>query len=223
MAAFKLCQYRTYVPIYQPRMRFNHLNHTKRMKNFGFLFLVLFLNAQPGSVIPVRNPSFEDDAPGQSKLPRGWLSTTPGSTPDILPGAWGVQFPAQDGKTCVGLVTRNDGTSEDISQGLPESLKGGVCYTFTLFLAHAPKYVGYNHAVRLRIWGGSGRGKKEMLLASSPLIDHSDWRKYPFQFVPARDMRYITFEAWYGPGVSFQYKGNILLDNCSAIEKCDRA
>lgn len=193
------------------------------MKLAGFLLLVSFVFVQPGVVIPIRNPSFEDDKPAQSKLPGGWQSFTPGSTPDILPGAWGVQFAAQDGKTCVGLVTRNDGTSEDIAQGLPESLKGGTCYTFSIYLAHAPKYVGYNHPVRLRIWGGASRGKKEILLASSPLIDHSDWRKYPFQFVPSRDMRYITLEAWYGPGITFKYKGNILLDNCSSIEKCDRA
>lgn len=193
------------------------------MKHFGFLIFVFFFTAQPGSVIPIRNPSFEDDAPAQSKLPGGWQSYTAGSTPDILPGAWGIRFGAQDGKTCVGLVTREDGTSEDIAQGLSESLKGGTCYTLSIFLAHSPKYVGYNHPVRLRIWGGSARGKKEMLLASSALIDHSDWRKYPFQFVPTRDMRYITFEAWYGPGITFRYKGNIVLDNCSAIEKCDRA
>lgn len=193
------------------------------MKYAGFLLFTFVLFAQAGQVIPIRNPSFEDDAPTQSKVPKGWQSYTAGSTPDIMPGAWGIQFAAQDGKTCVGLVTREDGSNEDISQGLPESLKGGTCYTFSIYLAHTPKYVGFNHPVRLRIWGGAGRGKKEMLLASSPLVDHADWRKYPFQFVPARDMRYITFEAWYGPGITFRYKGNILLDNCSAIEKCDRA
>ena len=199
------------------------LNHTKHMKITGLLLFIWVSILQPGTVIPVRNPSFEDDAPSQSKVPKGWQICHAGSTPDILPGAWGIQFAAQDGKTCVGLVTREDEPNEDISQGLPETLKGGICYTFSIYLAHAPKYVGYNNPVRLRIWGGSSRGKKEMLLASSPLIEHNDWRKYPFQFVPSRDMRYITLEASYGPGITFKYKGNILLDNCSAIEKCDRA
>lgn len=193
------------------------------MKYIGLLAFTCIFLIQAGQVIPVRNPSFEDDAPTHSKVPRGWQSYTPGSTPDILPGAWGIQFAAQDGKTCIGLVTRQDGTIEDISQGLPEALKGGTCYTFFVYLAHTPKYVGFNHPVRLRIWGGASRGKKEMLLATSPLIDHTNWQKYPFQFVPARDMRYITLEAWYGPGITFKYKGNILLDNCSSIEKCDRA
>ena len=195
------------------------------MKSIGFLIFIIFLQQQPATTsdtIPIRNPSFEDK-PGQSKAPKGWRPFTPDSTPDILPGAWGLDLAAQEGQTCVGLVTREDGTSEDIAQGLPESLKGGTCYTFTIYLAHAKKYVGYNHPVRLRVFGGSKRGGKEMLLASSPLIDHSDWRKYKFLFVPEHDMRYITFEAWYGPGTMFRYRGNILLDNCSNLEKCDRA
>lgn len=176
---------------------------------------------QTGQTVPIRNPSFED-APGASKVPKGWQSS-PGSTPDIMPGAWDIQFAPQHGSTCVGLVTRTDGSNEDIGQGLGETLKGGVCYAFSLYLAHAPKYVGYNNPVRLRIWGAATRGAKEMLLASSPLIDHNDWRNYKFQFVPTKDMKYITFEAYFGPGITFKYKGNILLDNCSAIEKCDRA
>ena len=61
------------------------------------------------------------------------------------------------------------------------------------------------------------------MLASSPLIDHSDWRSYKFQFIPTGDIRHITFEAYFAPGASFKYKGNILMDNCSAIEKCNRA
>ncbi len=195
------------------------------MKSIGFLTFILFLIAKlqlSGDTIPIRNPSFEDD-PGPSKSPKGWQSFTPGSTPDVLPGAWGVKFAAQDGRTCLGLVTREDGTTEDIAQGLPESLKAGTCYTFSIYLAHTAKYVGYNHPVRLRIFGGSKRGGKEMLLATSPLIDHTEWKNYKFQFVPEHDMRYITLEAWYGPGTMFKYKGNIMLDNCSPIEKCDRA
>lgn len=175
-----------------------------------------------GKLIPFRNPSFED-APGASASPAGWQSFTPDSTPDIMPGAWGLQIMPQEGKTCIGLVTREDGTSEDVGQGLPEVLKGGFCYKFSIYLAHAPKYVGYNNPTRIRVWGSSKRGGKEQLLACSPLVDHSDWRNYKFQFIPSADIQYITFEAYFAPGASFKYKGNILMDNCSAIEKCDRA
>jgi hypothetical protein len=175
-----------------------------------------------GTVIPFYNPSFED-TPRASASPAGWSSITPGSTPDIMPGAWGINFMPQDGQSCVGLITREDGTSEDMGQNLPETLKSGFCYKFSIYLAHSPKYVGYDHPIRIRIWGGSKRGSKEQLLASSPMIDHSDWQNYKFQFIPTSDIRYITFEAYYAPGASFKYKGNILMDNCSPIEKCNRA
>jgi hypothetical protein len=123
----------------------------------------------------------------------------------------------------VGLVTRENGTSEDMGQLLTTSLKSGSCYSFSIWLAHTPQYVGYNAPVRLRVWGGSTPGAKTMLLASSPLVAHADWREYKLQFIARQDIRYLTLEAYFGPGVLQSYKGNILLDNCSPIEKCDRA
>ncbi len=176
----------------------------------------------PIGQIPFSNASFED-MPRASACPAGWQTYTDESTPDILPGAWDIAFAPQDGRTCVGLVTRKEGTSEDISQTLPEVLKHGTCYTFSMFLAHSPKYVGYNMPVRLRVWGGKGRGGKDVLLASSPMINHSEWRNYKFQFIPGQDVRYITFEAYFAPGTTFFYNGNIILDHCSPIERCNRA
>lgn len=193
------------------------------MKYTAFLYCMLCLGFQQPGKIEFRNPSFEDSRPRASAFPQGWSSDTYDCTPDIMPGAWGLKCKPQDGKTCVGLVSRDDGTSEDIGQELPEILKANTCYTFSLFLSHAAYYVGYNKPLRLRVWGGSAKGKKEILLDSSPLIDHTDWKQYKFEFTPDRNIRYISFEAYFGPGVFFKYKGNILLDNCSAIERCDRA
>ncbi len=173
-------------------------------------------------LIPFTNPSFEDK-PQQSASPAGWGSQTGGSTPDIQPGIWGVTLPPHSGKTYVGLVTREDGSAEDIGQTLREALEAGKCYRFSIFLAHSKQYAGYNHPVRLRVWGGSKKGSKEQLLCSSPLIQHKDWQKQQFEFTPNKAHKHITFEAWYGPGVLFKYKGNILLDDCSPIEHCERA
>jgi Carbohydrate binding domain len=172
--------------------------------------------------IHFNNPSFEGKA-GASQTPQGWYSYTNSSTPDLLPGAWGVQAPAYAGNTCLGLVTREDGTSEDVGQLLSKTLQMGTCYTFSMYLNFAPKYVGYNNPIRLRVWGGTEKGEKATLLTSSPLIDNQTWKEYKFQFVPKSNIRYLTFEAYFGPGVTFFYKGNILLDNVSPIERCDRA
>lgn len=211
-------------PVFQPCLAtLMKRTNTPAFPPFWWLFAVLLCNwAGPDGKINFNNPSFED-APQQSASPIGWQSFTPGSTPDIQPGIWGVQVQPQEGHTYVGLVTREDGTAEDIGQTIREDLSSGICYEFSLFLAHAPKYAGYNHPIRLRAWGGSKRGSKEQLLASSPLIDHSEWRSYKLQFTPTRTVRYITLEAWYGPGALFKYKGNILLDNCSPLMRCYRA
>lgn len=176
----------------------------------------------PDGKIHLQNPSFEGK-PQASVAPQGWLYFSPGSTPDIQPGIWGVQIAPQDGRSYVGLVAREDGTAEDIGQTLHQDLLAGVCYEFSLYLAHSPRYAGYTHPLRLHIWGGASKGAKEQLLASSPLVDHAEWKAYKLQFVPTRTLRYLTLEAGYGPGVLFKYKGNILLDNCSPIERCDRA
>lgn len=177
---------------------------------------------QPSDKIYFRNASFED-APGAGKSPKGWYTGNQGSTPDIMPGAWEIQFPPQEGKTCLGLIVREDGTREDISQTMAAPLQAGKCYVFTMYLAHSAKYVGYNKPIRLRIFGSSGKGGKTELLATSPLIDHSDWRSYKFELSPTTTATQLIFEADYAPGVVFKYKGNILLDNCSPLEKCIRA
>jgi hypothetical protein len=144
------------------------------------------------------NPSFEGE-PQAATIPMGWTSFTPGSTPDILPGAWGLHVDPADGQTCIGLVSRKDGTSENISQNLSQPLKPGVCYTFTIKLSHLPSYVSYDQPLRLRIWGGP-EDQRSQLLAASPLINHTDWRTYKFEFVPKKEVRCITLEAYFGPG-----------------------
>ncbi|MDX1912430.1 MAG: hypothetical protein SFV22_13130 [Saprospiraceae bacterium] len=189
---------------------------------FLLLSLIAFNTAQPSGKIYLRNPSFED-TPGSGKSPKGWYSGYKGSTPDIMPGAWEIMFPPQEGKTCVGLIVREDGTREDISQALAEPLKAGQCYKFTIYLAHASKYVGYNKPTRLRIFGCAEKGGACELLDTSPLIDHSDWRSYKFEITPSSNVTQLLFEAYYAPGVLFKYKGNLLLDNCSPLEKCERA
>jgi hypothetical protein len=170
-----------------------------------------------------KNASFEDPNPRASASPDGWTSKTSASTPDIMPGAWGLQIPALHGKTCLGLVTRDDGSVEDVAQMLAKPLKNGDCYAFTIYLSHAQQYVGYNQPCRLRVWGGDGVSAKQELLASSPLISHAAWKPYQFKFVAGRDIPCITLEVYYGPGTTFKYKGNILMDNCSAIEQCEKA
>jgi len=183
------------------------------------LLLIAFPLFIPGQIKLV-NPSFEGE-PQDATVPTGWMPCELGTTPDILPGPWGVYQEASDGDTYLGLITRSDGTFESIGQRLSQSLKKDECYSFSLDLANSKTYTGYNSPLKLRIWGSITRCQKAELLYESPTINHSDWENYDFSFATKFQYHYIILEA-YAPD-NKAAKGNILLDNCSKIAVCTRA
>lgn len=176
-----------------------------------------------GGQVYLVNPSFEGDEPQDATVPAGWHYCKEGTTPDILPGVWGVYTRPSDGETFVGLITRADGTWENIGQRLSAPLNSRECYSITLDLAHSNIYSGYNKPIKLRIWGGKTKCAKDQLLAESKFITHTDWETYTFQFVPRERVHYIILEAFYTEGTTFSHKGNILIDNVQPIKVCIRA
>lgn len=168
------------------------------------------------------NASFEGN-PEDATMPTGWHHCLDGTTPDILPGPWNVIKEAYDGDTYLGLISRENGTWESIEQRLSSPMKKGECYQFNLMLSYTKKYAGYNLPLKLRIWGSASKCGRDQLLAETRFIRHEDWRNYEFDFYPRQDINYVIFEAHFADGVYISYKGNILLDNLSKIEKCDRA
>ena len=190
-----------------------------RVLTFIFCFCgIQFLGAQ----VSLNNPSFEDE-PQDATVPMGWFPCEMGSTPDILPGFWGVYNESSDGETYIGLITRDDGTWENLGQRLSEPLEKGECYRFSLDLAHSKTYANYNLPVRLRIWGGQTRCDKAQLLGDTKAIQHEDWETYQFKFNAKKKFNYIIFEAYFMKGLFMKYKGNILIDNCSQFIPCERA
>lgn len=183
-----------------------------------FLLLHCWASAQ----IFLTNSSFEGDQPQDATIPAGWLPYKMGTTPDILPGPWGVQLEASEGDTYVGLITRSDGSWESIGQRLSSPLKANECYTIVMDLAYSKTYAGYGQPLKLRIWGGQTKGKRDQLLVTSELIDHADWESYRFQFVTEMSINYLIIEAFHKDG-AFSYQGNILIDNIQQIKKCIRA
>ncbi|MEL6865716.1 MAG: hypothetical protein AAFP19_14925 [Bacteroidota bacterium] len=182
-----------------------------------FLFPIA-LQAQ----IQLQNPSFES-TPQDATVPVGWYACDVGTTPDILPGFWGVYTEPSDGETFMGLITREDGTWESVGQRLSKSMENGKCYSFSLQLAHSETYTGYNMPVKLRIWGGGKKRSKDQLLAETGPIEHTDWQDYTFYLNPKGNYNYLIIEAHYIDGVFFSYKGNVLVDGCSPITACKRA
>ncbi len=168
------------------------------------------------------NSSFEGN-PEDATMPTGWHHCLDGTTPDLLPGPWGVIKEAHEGDTYLGLISRENGTWESIEQRLSQPMKRGECYQFSLMLSYTKKYAGYNLPLKLRIWGSSSKCGRDQLLAETRFVRHEDWRKYDFDFYPKADINYVIFEAHFADGVYISYKGNILLDDLSKIKKCDRA
>jgi hypothetical protein len=186
--------------------------------SFSLLFsLSLCLQAQ---TIELLNPSFEDE-PADATTPQGWIACKEGTTPDILPGFWGVYTMPSDGETYVGLITRNNGTWESIGQRLVAPLKKGTCYDWSMDLAHSDTYSGYSGPIKLRVWISKLKCQKDQLIFESPMIDHLDWKTYLIKFTPNDEYRYILLEAFHSEE-PFHYQGNILIDRIQEIRVCNR-
>ena len=103
------------------------MNRSRTQTGIFWMFIAVFAQAQTRPMadsIRLVNPSFED-VPKQSSPPLGWADCgfTGESAPDVHPSNfWEVSKPAQNGKTYVGLVVRNNDTWERISQMLESPL-----------------------------------------------------------------------------------------------------
>ena len=191
---------------------------------FRFLCLVGTLcTGQLGlGQILLDNPSFEGE-PKDATTPIGWLECEKGTTPDILPGFWGVYLQPYDGETYVGLITRSNGTWEAIGQRLKASLKKDDCYQISLELAYSPAYAGYNEPIKFRLWGGGERCEEAQLLGETDPVTNTDWKLFSFEFTPNKNIRYLIFEAYYDTSKKYTHNGNILIDNISPVRTCPRA
>jgi hypothetical protein len=183
--------------------------------------------------IELLNSSFErapNNGQSAATLPKGWETCNfEGETfPDIQPGSFDVTLKPFHGKSYVGMVGRDNGTFESITQKLPAKLKAGVCYTMSLYLAKSPTYmsrsrttneeINFNRPLKLIIWGSENTSCKistDKILAVSPPVNSNSWRKFIFQFKPNNDVDRIHFSAYFV--IDKFYSGNILLDNLSQI------
>lgn len=186
------------------------------------LGLVASIPAAGQSVVSLQNKGLE--APYQTgfNMPH-WAVLKTGDTPDIQPGNWEVVKKPFEGRSFIGLITREDGSKEGIYQELVQPLKGGQCYYMSLALAKDPMYVGFSLPIALRLSGRSGLQGKIIELAMSPLITHTRWQVYTLEFTPPADIDHFILQASSGPGIALPYRGNILVDGISDFGRCIRA
>jgi len=192
--------------------------------------------AQRTQVIYLENPSFEDQ-PRAGRTPDSWADCghSQESPPDIQPyGGFNVTRPAQDGRTYLGLVSRDNKTWEAIAQRLSSPLKKGTCYKFSIYACKSQTYISptrknqsqptnFNKGLVLRVWGGNNYcDRAELLDEIKDPIDHTDWRKYDFEFKSSDDdYSFICIEAYYKTPTFHFYNGNVLIDNASEIFSCE--
>ncbi|HUR30505.1 MAG TPA: hypothetical protein VMZ69_03680 [Saprospiraceae bacterium] len=187
---------------------------------YSIAFTIVAIATLSGQNIELSNSSFEGE-PRDATVPQGWMGCKEGTTPDILPGYWGVYNDPSDGDTYVGLITRANNTWESIGQRLPAQLEKGDCYSWSLDLAHSDTYSGYNGPLKLRVWISKLKCMKDQLIFESPLIEHLEWKSYQIKFTPDDDYRYILIEAFHSEE-QFSYQGNILIDRLRPIKGCDK-
>ncbi len=197
---------------------------------FAAICLVDFLHAQKMDTIRLSNPSFED-RPVSSRPPKDWLDCgfedeTP---PDVQPtGGFNVTRPAHDGKTYMGMVTRENDTWESVGQRMEMPVEAGKCYSFSIYLCRSDTYVSplrnnnrtlmsFTTPIKLRVWGGNWLCQKQELLGETPVVSNVEWQRYGFKMEPKADYQFIILEAFYKTPVFFPYNGNILIDNASDI------
>lgn len=188
---------------------------------YPLLFILVAPCLLTAQSIYLNNPSFEDAAQ-DATVPTGWFGCEVDSTPDVLPGQWGVYGEASDGDTYLGMITRGDGSREAIGQRLKQPLQLEQCYGFTIDVARSKTYASYNKPVKLRVWGGVNKCDQSQLLWETDVVEDIDWEEIKVEFTSQQAIRYIRFEAFYKEG-RHPWMGNILIDNISAIKKCIRA
>ena len=187
-----------------------------------FLSLILTIivgNSQ--AQITVLNASFEDE-PSDATTPQGWMPCDDMTTPDILPGFWGVYNEPSHGETYVGIITRENGTFESFGQRLNATIRPNSCYQTEIDLAHSIIYSGYNKPVKLRVYLGSSICSRDQLIYESPFIEHMNWKTYKIKFQADALYDYIILEAYY-KDAPFSHKGNILMDNLKPFTRCGNA
>jgi len=202
------------------------------MKNILRLIVFFCLINNIEAQIIIKNQSFED-IPKDSGTPIFWEQIGIGSTPDVLPGFWMVKKKAVDGKTYIGLIHRENGTSEAIVQKLSTPIIKNTCYTFSIFAAQSKTYAGYNKGNgRLQVIGFSDYElsflekkynpfpKKYEILAESEFIDYKFWKELKFKFTSTEDLNYLVLKISMGDELKKGIKSNILLDKMTNIEQC---
>jgi hypothetical protein len=200
---------------------------------FWLLFSLPPFGLAGQEAILLENPSFEGE-PRHSKLPTGWhdCGFAGESPPDLHPsGDFSVTAPAQQGRTYLGMVVRDNSTWEAVGQKLSTPFSPGTCYGFSIFVARSQLYVSasrvtnepanYDVPTRLLVWAGYAPCERKELLWETVPVPFYDWTRLDMVLKPSAPYTHLILEAYYDGDALFPYNGNLLLDNASPLLPVD--
>ena len=196
----------------------------KKLFTFFMLLMIIVVQGFPQGVISFQNPSFEG-TPTPHITPPLWTACMPGYTPDTQPGSWGINIPASNGSTYLGLTHDSSANwQEGAAQGLSFPIVPGGLYHFTVDLAVTSSTGGgiTPGPIELQLWGGSsivgsGCDKSELLWSSGDLYNapHIDqWSTHTVTFMPTQQCDNLLFLSHNLGVVSNPY---LMVDNLSDI------
>ncbi|HMQ47691.1 MAG TPA: gliding motility-associated C-terminal domain-containing protein [Saprospiraceae bacterium] len=170
------------------------------------------------------NPSFEGSSQVGSP-PDPWVNCGIKSSVDTQPDSWGVESAPSDGLTYIGLSARTevDGSvekEEAVGQSLSQPILPGQYYQLRFDLMHTDEVSdglgNYSAALGIEVWLGKAGCEQTTFLGQTPLIEHSDWRSYSFDFWAEDNYTYILFKA-YVPNTQQLLFGYVFMDNATLI------
>lgn len=183
----------------------------------------------------LQNASFEGE-PGYSRIPAGWyfFGEAGQTPPDIHPHHHLYPslplLPPRDGHTYLGLVLREDGTSEGLGQALSRPMQAGSCYQLMLYTARPKFYLAlskstmqltnFNQSGRLQAMAGSEHGQPEQTLWEGPANTINDWQPIYFSFKAEKSYTHFFLKAVHNNGAA-AYDGGIFIDQLSPIWPVD--
>lgn len=224
------------------KSNFNFWIVNRRVLCLALILIYLLVKGGAQDTIRLKNGSFEDTPHRGDRSYwtgiKGWFDCGPEnnfmreSPPDIHPnGFWNNHLEASVGKTYLGLVARDNGTYESVSQKLKIPLQAGKCYKGTIHLARSEDYqslsratnqpINYNLPLILKIYGGSSICNETVLLVQSQEIEHTNWLVYDLMLQPKETIHYLTLVAYYKNSFKEPYCGNLLVDGLSDFISVD--
>lgn len=142
------------------------------------------------------NSSFESNTGSSSSVPTSWSNC--GGSPDVQiisgtgQGIFGINTPASNGTTYMGMVTTN-GQAYQEAMGQACNMVAGVNYSGAVDIFRSNAHTTWSGTGRIQFWGGSScTNRTELLWDSGTITNLNVWNNHSFNFTPTQNHTFFT-------------------------------